>query len=140
MPTLQTWFSARPLLGRAEEKESELKLTLEIRHLEQVSVVYCRGRVTYRDEAARLSSTLGDLLPQIRHLILEMSEVETMDSAGLGELAVVLLWAQGYECDIKIAAPRPHVRNLLELTNLASVVKIYPTLEEAMYSARRQAA
>jgi anti-sigma B factor antagonist len=140
MQTEQTCSRTWPFLGHAEEKESKLKLTLEVHHYEDVSVVHCRGRITYRDEAAQLSSVLGEMLPRARQLILEMSAVETVDSAGLGEIAVVLMWAQAYQCRIKVAAPRPHVRNLLELTNLASVLKIYPTLDEAIYSARSQAA
>lgn len=102
--------------------------------------MHCLGRITYRDEAAQLSATAGELLSRTRQIVLEMSGVETMDSAGLGELAVLLMWSQAYECEIKIAAPRPHVRNLLELTNLVSVVKIFSTLEEAMCSAQGQAA
>jgi anti-anti-sigma factor len=135
-----TCLTLWPASGYAEKKESKLKLTLEVHHYKEVLVVHCRGRVTYRDESAQFSASLGELLPSTRQLILEMSDVGTIDSAGLGELAVVLMWAQAYECQIKVAAPRAHVRNLLELTNLASVVKIYPTLDEAMHSARGQAA
>lgn len=117
-----------------------MKLAMEVHHYEGMSVVHCLGRITYRDEAAQLSATAGELLSRTRQIVLEMSGVETMDSAGLGELAVLLMWSQAYECEIKIAAPRPHVRNLLELTNLVSVVKIFSTLEEAMCSAQGQAA
>lgn len=140
MHTDQAGWISWPSFGYVEAKESTVKLAMEVHHYEGVSVVHCRGRITYRDEAAQLSATAGDLLSRTRNIILEMSDVETMDSAGLGELAVLLMWSQAYECEIKIAAPRPHVRNLLELTNLVSVVRIFPTIEDAMCSAPGQAA
>ena len=55
-----------------------------------------------------------------------------MDSAGLGELALMLTWARATGCSIKLAAPNPRVRHLLELTNLDSVFEIHPRLEDAV--------
>ncbi len=48
------------------------KLSLEIRVSDDVTVVYCRGRIVY-DEAATLSEKLAELLPHSRQIVLELS-------------------------------------------------------------------
>ena len=113
-------------------KESKLKLHLQIRAADDVTVVSCKGRIAYRDEAVELSGKIADLLPHTRQLVLELSGVEIMDSAGLGELALMLTWARATGCSIKLAAPNQRVRQLLELTNLDSVFEIHPCLEDAV--------
>jgi anti-sigma B factor antagonist len=115
-----------------------LKLNLEIRAVDDVTIVHCRGRISFRDEALELSGKIADLLPNTRQLVLELSGVEMIDSAGLGELALMLTWARTLGCSIKLVAPKDRVRHLLELTNLASVFEIHPTLEDAIFAFREQ--
>lgn len=113
-------------------RESKVKLNLEVCTINgEATVVYCRGRVAYGKEAAALSRSVAELLPQTRHLLLELSGVEMIDSAGLGELVGILRWARVCGCAVKLVAPRRQVRQLLELTNLASVFEIHSSLEEA---------
>lgn len=121
-------------------KDLNLKLGLEICANDGVTVVYCRGRIAYREEAAALSGAMADLLPQSRHVVLELSAVETIDGAGLGELVVILMWARASQCSIKLAAPSEHIRRVLELANLDSVFEIYPSLDDATSACRRQVA
>jgi hypothetical protein len=71
-----------------------LKLILEIRAADDVTVVHCRGRIADRDAALELSDKIADLLPYTRQLILELGGVEMIDRAGLGELALILTWAR----------------------------------------------
>jgi anti-sigma B factor antagonist len=123
----ESWPQSHAAWGRGKSS----KLTLQLDEDENVTVLRCRGRISYREEAAELSKKVTELLPHSRHLILELSGVELIDSAGLGELVMVLLWTQASGCSIKLAAPRRNVRELLELTNLASVFEIYPTLADA---------
>ena len=67
-----------------------MKLSFEIRMSEDLAVVICKGRIVYRKEVAALGYTIADLLPQARQLVLDLSQVETMDGAGLGELLALL--------------------------------------------------
>lgn len=119
-------------------KEPELKLNLEIRMSEDVAVVFCKGRIVYRNEVAALSCTVAELLLQTRQLVLELSHVETMDGAGLGELLALLARAQARGCAMKLAAPSKGVRALLELTRVASLFEIHPTVDDALQAAHAQ--
>lgn len=120
-------------------QEPELKLSLEIRMRDDVAIVACKGRIVYRNEVAALSYTVADLLPQVRQLVLELSQVETMDGAGLGELMSLLSLAQDRGCILKLAAPSKGVRELLDLTRVASAFEIHPTVSDALLAAHAQA-
>ena len=113
-------------------KESTLKLSLETRNRGDAIIVHCQGRIVYRDEAAALSRLVGDVMTQARKLVLDLSGVSSIDSAGIGELALLYTWSQREKVDLKVAGPNPFVRNLLGLTNLDSVLEIHPSVENAM--------
>ena len=80
-----------------------MKLDLEIRAIDDVTVLYCRGRFTYRDEATAFSQKIAELLPNARRIVVELSGVEIIDSAGLGELVVVHMWVKASGCSLKLA-------------------------------------
>ena len=65
-----------------------MKLDLETRAIDDVMVLYCKGRFTYRDEATAFSQKISELLPHARQIVVELSGLEIIDSAGLGELVV----------------------------------------------------
>ena len=120
------------------DEESKVKLKLKIREIEDVTVIHCQGRIAYRDEALALSEKVSELLPDTRQLVLELSGVEMIDSAGLGELVLALMAAQAQNCTLKLAAPRKSVRDLLQLTNLTSVFEIHATVDDAVLASRGQ--
>ena len=121
-----------------EYKELKLKLSLETRNRGDVIVVHCQGRIVYRDEAAALSRVAGEVLQQARKLVLDLSGVSSMDSAGIGELALLQTWAQANHVSMKCAGPNPLVSTLLELTNLDSVLEVHPSVDEAVASFREE--
>jgi len=130
--TWQTWSQPCCLAAWETSKESKLKLSLETRNRGDVMIVHCQGRIVYRDEAAALSRVVGEVLQNTGKVILDLSDVSSMDSAGIGELALLQTWAQSKNADLKCAGPNSLVRNLLDLTNLDSVLEIHPTLHEAL--------
>ncbi|PYX12119.1 MAG: anti-anti-sigma factor [Acidobacteria bacterium] len=135
--TCNLWQRVPPIW--AQGKEPMQKLSLEIRVSDDVTVVYCRGRFVY-DEAATLSEKLAELLPHSRQIVLELSGVKVIDGAGLGELVVLLMWAQANQGSIKLAAPTRPVHEVLKLTRLASVFEIHSRPEDAILSFRGQLA
>jgi len=109
-----------------------LKLSLETRQRGDVIVVYCQGRIVYRDEAAALSHLVGSVLENKGKVVLDLSGVSSIDSAGIGELVLLHTWAQSKNADLKCASPSPLVRDLLDLTNIDSVLEIHQSLSEAL--------
>ena len=113
-----------------------MKLDMEVRTIDEVSVLYCKGRFTYREEAVAFSQTVSRLVSENRALVVEMSGLEIIDSAGLGELVVVHMWAKASRCALKVAGANFRILQLFDLTNLLSVFDVHPTLDDALLSLR----
>ena len=124
----------------SQDKERKLKLSLETRVTEDVAVIRCKGRIAYGIEAAALSGEIAELAAQTRRVVIDLSGVEMIDAAGLGELASVAVAAQANGCSITLAAPGDFIRRVLTLTNLTSVFEVYPTLDAAILAFNGQAA
>jgi anti-sigma B factor antagonist len=124
--------------GFGNYKESKVKLSLEMRNRGEVIIVRCQGRIVYRDEAATLARVAGEVLQQGRKLVLDLSGVNSIDSAGIGELALLQSSAQGGDGSLRLAGVSPLVGELLELTNLDSVMEVYPSVDTAIESFREE--
>jgi len=116
----------------AHYKESKLKLSLETRNRGDVMIVHCHGRIVYRDEAALLSRLVGEVLDQGGKVVLDLNGVTSIDSAGIGELVFLQTWARSRNAELKCAGPTPFVQELLQLTNVNSVLDIHSTLSDAL--------
>lgn len=134
----QRW--EQPVVSAAFEipKESKLKLSLETRNRGDVIVVQCHGRIVYRDEAVALSCLVGEILKKGSKLVLDISGVSSMDSAGIGELALLQSWARERQAELKCAGANALVQALLELTKLDSVLDVHPTLDAALEAFREE--
>lgn len=116
----------------AHYKEFGLKLSLETRNRGDVMIVHCQGRIVYREEAAALSRLVGEILENGGKVVLDLSGVHSIDSAGIGELVYLHTWAQSRNADLKCASPNAFVNNMLHITNLDSVLEIHPSIGEAL--------
>ena len=83
---------------------------------------------------------MGELLERHHPLVVDFTALDTIDSAGLGELVLLHMWAQTSNRSIRLANPNSKVRHLLKITNLLSVLFVYATLEEAVNASTRDLA
>ncbi len=111
--------------------ENRLKLSLDA-ETGGSAVLYAQGRIIFGPEARALTDMVADILPTARRMVVDLAGVESVDSAGLGGLVLLHMWAEAAGYSLKFASPRPSVRQLLELTNLASVFDAYESVAEAM--------
>lgn len=111
--------------------EKRLKLNLDA-HAGGAVVLHCQGRIIFGPEARALSDIVADVLPSARRMVIDLSGIESIDSAGLGELVLLHMWAEAAGYALKFASPRKSVRQLLELTNLSAVFDAYGSVAEAM--------
>jgi anti-sigma B factor antagonist len=115
------------------------KAKLFVRAVEanEAAVLYCAGQICLRQEAARFGRTVNKFLNSKKNIVLELSAVEAIDSAGLGELVLLSMQARAAECEVRLATPSEDLLNLLRLTNTASLFEIYSGVEEALASLRQ---
>lgn len=109
-----------------------MKLSLRILRIQEAVIVRCAGRIVYQQEARALSRLAMQTLQDVDLAVLELADVTAMDSAGLGELVLLHMYAEGHGKTVKLAAVPPRVLELLELSNLTSVFEVCTTVDEAL--------
>jgi anti-sigma B factor antagonist len=108
-----------------------LQLYLEAQEKDYV-VLRCHGRIVFGPEARALTDIVTDVLPTSGRMIVDLAGIESVDSAGLGELVMLHMWAEAAGYTLKVASPSASVRRLLELTNLLAVFDLYGSVDEAI--------
>src|SRR6267154_2385088 len=111
--------------------EKRLKLNLEAQAGGAV-VLHCEGRIIFGTEARALTDIVAEVLPSARRMVVDLAGVEVVDSAGLGELVLLHMWAEAAGHTLKFASPCSSVRELLELTNLVAVFDAYRSVPDAI--------
>jgi len=96
----------------------ELKLESEKNNSE--TTVWATGRIVIASSPA-LESTLRELIAEGEHVVLDLGNVDYVDSAGLGVLVTVYVHARRTKCHLKIANPKERIRDLFKRSGLASV-------------------
>jgi anti-sigma B factor antagonist len=117
-------------------RDKRLKLDLEAQG--GAVVLHCQGRIIFGPDARALTDIVADVLPSARRMIVDLAGIETVDSAGLGELVLLHMWAEAAGYSMKFASPRLPVRRLLELTNLVAVFDAYGSVAEAMAAMQQE--
>jgi anti-sigma B factor antagonist len=66
--------------------------------------------------------------------IVDLSQVDYMSSAGLRAILAVLKEARQRGGDLRLAVAQPGVEKILKLSGFMSILKVYPTVDEALSS------
>ncbi len=92
------------------------------------------GEVTLGESAEVLSLELRQILedPSVVGVVLNLENINYVDSTGLGELVGYLGRFADKGKRLKLVRPNSVVRRLLTLTHLDEVLKVYETEEEAL--------
>ena len=98
----------------------------------QVAVVTPEGRLDLAS-ASEFKQTLNDAVAAgDRTLVVDLSKVPFVDSSGLGALISGMKATRLAGGDLRLAQVGEQARLILELTSLDKVMKLYPTVEEAL--------
>jgi hypothetical protein len=78
---------------------------------------------------------VGDSIEKYGDVVLQLDQVEFVDSSGLGALVRLMHAARAKGGDLKLSGVPPRIRKMLELTSLLSQFETYDSLEEAITAA-----
>src|SRR5579863_6913603 len=112
-----------------------MQLRLESRPIGEVFVVQCSGRIIGGNEVFTLHSQVQDAVEKYGDVVLQLENVEFIDSSGLGAMMRLLKAARDKGGDLKLCGVTPKTRKVLELTHLLSQFEIYDCMEEAITAA-----
>jgi anti-anti-sigma factor len=115
-------------------KSSRLKLSMNVSVTTSAAILSLKGQICFKHEAALFSTIAQQFVKLGKHLIVEFSGIETIDSAGIGELVLLHMQARAAGCEVRIVAPAKRVQHLLELTNVASLFETCSSVDAALIS------
>ncbi len=96
------------------------------RDVGQVTVVELSGRITLGDGSALLRKTIRGLLEEQRRLILlNLADVDYIDSSGIGELVSGFTAVKNQSGELKLLHLTKKVRDLLQITKLYTVFDVF---------------
>jgi len=87
------------------------------------------------NEVFTLHARVGDSIEKYGDVVLQLDEVEFVDSSGLGALVRLVQAARAKGGDLKLSGLPPRIRKVLEMTSLLAQFETYETLEEAITAA-----
>jgi anti-sigma B factor antagonist len=70
-------------------------------------------------------------------IIVDLSNVDFLDSTGLGALLGAQKRAKEYDGDVRLVAQEGQILRLLRITGLMKIFSVYPTLEDAVSNGTR---
>ena len=112
-----------------------MQLRMESRPVGDVLVVQCTGRIVSGNEVYALHAYVGDAFVKYADVVLQLDQVEFVDSSGLGALVRLMQAARAKGGDLKLSGVPPRIRKTLEMTGLLSQFKTYESVEEAITAA-----
>jgi anti-sigma B factor antagonist len=91
-----------------------------------VAVLDLSGRITLGEGSVQIRDAIRDLLGKGRkNILLDLGEVNYIDSSGLGELVSAYTSARNQGAALKLLKLTKKVHDLLQLTKLYTVFDIY---------------
>src|ERR1700683_1955099 len=106
-------------------------LTIDVEKTGDVAVVRCNGRIVRGEEVRTLRSAVVSEKDS-RIVVLDLSEVESLDAGGLTTLLSLHQWARSRGVQLKLVNPSHFVREVLVRTRLDRVFDI-STLDHALF-------
>jgi anti-anti-sigma factor len=99
-------------------------LQLSIKRAGNMAVLQCAGRMVAGEGLKTLQKTAS--AQRAAGLIIDLRKVETVDAAGLGTLLRIRQWCNAQGMSLKLINLNRHVREVLALTALDSVIELQP--------------
>lgn len=100
-----------------------------------VTVVDFSGRITLGDGSALLRKMIRGLLDDHRNkILLNLADVDYIDSSGIGELVSAFTAVKNRGGDLKLLHLTKKVRDLLQITKLFTVFDVYTDESTALSS------
>src|SRR5580693_10269691 len=95
-----------------------MQLRLESRPVGEVLLMQCHGRIVAGNEVFTLHARVADAIEKYGDVVLQLDQVEFVDSSGLGAMMRLVQAARAKGGDVKLCGLPPKVRKVLEMTHL----------------------
>ncbi len=112
-------------LGFGMERRTPVKMQTTTRHVGDVAVLDISGRITLGEGNVMLREIVRELADQgHRKIVLNLGEVEYVDSSGIGELVKTHTTIRNQGGQLRLINLNKRIHDLLEMTKLSAVFDI----------------
>ena len=112
-----------------------MALTIASREVNGVIILDLSGRITLGEGSVQLRDAIRGLIGKgKKKILLNLGDVNYIDSSGLGELVSAFTTAKNQQADVKLLNLTKKVHDLLQLTKLVTVFDIYDDEASAITS------
>ncbi len=112
-----------------------MALAIASREVDGVTVLDLSGRITLGEGSVQLRDAIRDLIAKgQKRILLDLGEVNYIDSSGLGELVSAYTTARNLGATLKLLKLTKKVHDLLQLTKLYTVFDIFDDEASAIAS------
>ena len=102
-----------------------MALSITSREVNGVTILDLSGRITLGEGSVQLRDAIRGLIGKgTKHILLNLGEVNYIDSSGLGELVSAFTTARNQQAEVKLLNLTKKVHDLLQLTKLVTVFDI----------------
>ena len=116
-------------------KQLPVSLSLIPRRLDDVVILDLGGRITMGEGTLIVRDYIQKLLDGgERKFLLNLAEVDYIDSSGLGELVISFTTVRNQGGELKLLDLTRRVRDLLQITKLLTVFEVFDNEAEALKS------
>jgi anti-sigma B factor antagonist len=109
-------------------------MELSVSERKPAHVVTVVGSIDALTSADFSSFVSGQIERGQNRLVVDLSQVDYMSSAGLRAILAVLKEARQLGGDLRLAAAQPGVEKILKLSGFLTILKFYTSVEEAITS------
>lgn len=105
------------------EQAPACTLSLDIERKGEAALVRCHGRLV-AEVSGNFYARIHQLMPDHKRIVLDLSDLDHMDSMGLGTLVRLMVSAKSNGCSLELVNLGKRVRELLGITHLMGVFTV----------------
>jgi anti-sigma B factor antagonist len=114
---------------------NSVALTIASREVDGVTILDLNGRITLGEGSVQLRDSVRGLISKgQKNILLNLGDVNYIDSSGLGELVSAFTTAKNQGANVKLLGLTKKVKDVLQLTKLYTVFDIYDDEASAIAS------
>ncbi len=110
-------------------------MKIETRTVGDVHVLDCSGKITLGEGTMAIRNTVREVLKNGgKKIVLNLSEVNYIDSSGIGELVSTFTTVTNQGGQLKLLNLTKKIQELLQITKLLTVFSVYQSEQDAIGS------
>lgn len=108
-------------------------MKINVRQSDGVTIIQVKGKVTIGEGDVALRQAVHDVLDSgAKNVLVDLSEVTTIDSSGVGELVSSYTTVTNRGGKLKLLNLPPKVVDILQITQLITVFEVHDDEQEAL--------